>query len=57
MLFLGNKSGQQDIEVKGKYSGDSSVSLFTKPNTLDSVVRSKNQIKQELVINYNSIPY
>lgn len=56
-LYLTNKSSKKIVEGEICYIGDEGLSLWTKPQVIDSEIKGMGQIRQELILDFMEIPF
>ena len=56
-LYITNKSSKKIFNVEISYIGDTGVSLWTRPEKINSEIKENGQIKQDLVIDFSELPY
>eukprot|EP00825_Cyclidium_porcatum_P029314 TRINITY_DN3132_c0_g2_i1.p1 TRINITY_DN3132_c0_g2~~TRINITY_DN3132_c0_g2_i1.p1 ORF type:complete len:400 (+),score=64.43 TRINITY_DN3132_c0_g2_i1:521-1720(+) len=56
-IYVGNKTHNPIQNLQLTYCGCDNCDVWTKPQMIDPFVEPKRQSKQELIIQYNAIPY
>lgn len=56
-LYITNKSHKHIVEGGINYIGDEGITLWTKPEIINSEIKSNGQIRQELMVDFSELPY
>jgi len=56
-LYITNKSSKKIVNGDIGFIGDSGVNLWIKPERINPEIKGNGQIRQELIIDFNELPY
>ena len=56
-LYITNKSSKKIVDGDIGFIGDSGVNLWIKPERINPEIKGNGQIRQELIVDFNELPY
>lgn len=56
-LYFGNKTQAPIHNFQVEYQGSETLDVWTKPQVVEAEIQPKRQVKQELLVQFNNLPY